>query len=116
MSKITIYHNPRCSKSRQTLELLGTHGVEADIIEYLKTPPDARQLAEILALLGMEPRELMRTGEPEYQDNALDSPDLSRDQLIQAMVDHPGLIQRPIVLCRGKAALGRPPENVLEIL
>lgn len=116
MSKITIYHNPRCSKSRQTLELLGTHGVEADIIEYLKTPPNVGQLTDILDLLGMEPRELMRTGEPEYKDNALDNPGLSRDQLIQAMVDHPRLIQRPIVLSRGKAALGRPPENVLEIL
>ena len=116
MSKITIYHNPRCSKSRQTLELLGTHGVEADIVEYLKTPPTSEQLAEILDLLGMEPRELMRTREPEYKDNTLDDPSLSRKQLIQAMVDHPRLIQRPIVLCKGKAALGRPPENVLEIL
>jgi len=116
MSRITIYHNPRCSKSRQTLELLGAHGVEADIVEYLKTPPNAEQLTEILELLGMEPRELMRTNESEYKDNALDNPDLSREQLIQAMVDHPRLIQRPIVLSRGKAALGRPPENVLEIL
>ncbi len=116
MSKITIFHNPRCSKSRQTLELLGTHGVEADIVEYLKTPPDAGQLAKILDLLGMEPRQLMRTNESEYKDNALDDPALSREQLIQAMVDHPRLIQRPIVLGMGKAALGRPPENVLEIL
>jgi arsenate reductase len=116
MSKITIYHNPRCSKSRQTLELLGTRGVEADIVEYLKTPPTSKQLAEILDLLGMEPRELMRTSEPEYKDNTLDDPSISREQLIQAMVDHPRLIQRPIVLCKGRAALGRPPENVLEIL
>ncbi len=116
MSKITIFHNPRCSKSRQTLELLGTHGVEADIVEYLKTPPDTGQLAKILDLLGMEPRQLMRTNESEYKDNALDDPALSREQLIQAMVDHPRLIQRPIVLGKGKAALGRPPENVLEIL
>ncbi len=116
MSKITIFHNPRCSKSRQTLELLGTHGVEADIVEYLKTPPDAGQLAKILDLLGMEPRQLMRTNESEYKDNALDDPALSREQLIQAMVDHPRLIQRPIVLGKGKAALGRPPEKILEIL
>ncbi len=116
MSKTTIYHNPRCSKSRQTLELLGAHGVEADIVEYLKTPPNAEQLAEILDLLGMEPRELMRANEPEYKDNRLDDPDLSREQLVQAMIDHPRLIQRPIVLSKGKAALGRPPENVLEIL
>ncbi len=116
MSDITIYHNPRCSKSRQTLELLGNQGVEPEIVEYLKTPPDAEQLAEILDLLGLQPRELMRTNEAEYRDNGLDDPELSRAQLIQAMVDHPGLIQRPIVLCNGKAALGRPPESVLEIL
>ncbi|MFQ5643225.1 MAG: arsenate reductase (glutaredoxin) [Thiogranum sp.] len=116
MSEITIYHNPRCSKSRQTLELLGRHGAEADIVEYLETPPDAGQLAEILDLLGMQPRELMRSNEAEYAANGLDDPGLSREQLIQAMVDHPGLIQRPIVLCKGRAALGRPPENVLEIL
>ncbi|GMQ84170.1 MAG: arsenate reductase (glutaredoxin) [Gammaproteobacteria bacterium] len=116
MSKTTIYHNPHCSKSRQTLELLDTHGVEADIVEYLKIPPNAGQLSEILDLLGMEPRELMRTNEPEYKDNTLDDPDLSREQLIQAMIDYPRLMQRPIVLSKGKAALGRPPENVLEIL
>jgi len=116
MSKITIYYNPRCSKSRQTLELLDKQGVELNIVEYLKTPPNAEQLVEILGLLGMEPRELVRTGEPEYKDNALDNPDLSREQLIQAMINYPALIQRPIVLSRGKAALGRPPENVLEIL
>ena len=116
MSKITIYHNPRCSKSRQALELLDSRGVEADIVEYLKTPPDAGQLTEILDLLGMEPRDLMRTNEPEYKDNKLDDPDLSREQLIQTMVDHPRLIQRPIVLGKGKAALGRPPEKILEVL
>jgi len=116
MSKVTIYHNPRCSKSRQTLELLDSRGIDRDIVEYLKTPPDSVQLAEILDLLDMEPRELMRTNEPEYRDNALDDPDLTREQLIQALVDYPRLIQRPIVLGKDKAALGRPPENVLEIL
>ncbi len=116
MSKITIYHNPRCSKSRQALELLDSRGIEADIVEYLKTPPDTGQLTEILDLLGMEPRDLMRTNEPEYKDNKLDDPDLSREQLIQAMVDHPRLIQRPIVLGKAKAALGRPPEKILEVL
>ena len=116
MSKITIYHNPRCSKSRQALELLDSRGVETDIIEYLKTPPDAGQLTEILDLLSMEPRDLMRTSEPEYKDNKLDDPELSREQLIQAMVDYPRLIQRPIVLGKGKAALGRPPEKILEVL
>ena len=116
MSKITIYHNPRCSKSRQALELLDSRDVEADIVEYLKTPPDVGQLTEILDLLGMEPRDLMRSNEPEYKDNKLDDPKLSREQLIQAMVDYPRLIQRPIVLGNGKAALGRPPEKILEIL
>ncbi|HHJ15395.1 MAG TPA: arsenate reductase (glutaredoxin) [Gammaproteobacteria bacterium] len=113
---ITLYHNPRCSKSRQTLELLNEKGVEPEIIEYLKTPPDAQQLEQILTLLGLEPRQLMRTGEAEYKDNNLDDPALSHAQLVQAMVDHPKLIQRPIVLHDGKAALGRPPESVLEIL
>ena len=113
---ITLYHNTRCSKSRQTLELLNREGVEPEIIEYLKTPPDARQLEQILDLLGLEPRQLMRSNEAEYKDNNLDDPGLSRAQLIQAMVEHPGLIQRPIVLHDGKAALGRPPESVLEIL
>ncbi|HED18776.1 MAG TPA: arsenate reductase (glutaredoxin), partial [Gammaproteobacteria bacterium] len=103
MPKTTIYHNPRCSKSRQTLELLDTHGIEVNIIEYLKTPPGIEQLEEILKLLNMQPRELMRTSESAYKDNALDDPGLSREQLIQAMVDHPGLIQRPIVLNKGKA-------------
>ena len=116
MSETTIYHNPRCSKSRQTLELLNTQGVEVHIVEYLKTPPNIEQLEEILNLLSIEPRELMRTNETEYKDNALDDPGLSREQLIQAMIDHPVLIQRPIVLNKGKAALGRPLENVLEIL
>lgn len=113
---VTLYHNPRCSKSRQTLELLTQKGVEPEIIEYLQTPPDAQQLEQILTMLGLEPRQLMRTGEVEYKDNNLADPALSRAQLIQAMVDHPRLIQRPIVLHNGKAALGRPPESVLEIL
>jgi arsenate reductase len=116
MSRVTIYHNPRCSKSRQTLELLRQHGVEPEIVEYLKTPPDAKQLNTILELLGLEPRELMRTNEAEYQDNNLADPALTREQLVQAMVEHPGIIQRPIVLSKGHAALGRPPEDVVEIL
>jgi arsenate reductase (glutaredoxin) len=116
MPKVTIYHNPRCSKSRQTLDLLQQRAIEPDIIEYLQTPPDARQLARILDLLGLEPRQLMRRDEAQYRDNRLDDPALSREQLIQAMVDHPNLIQRPIVVTGNRAALGRPPEQVLEIL
>lgn len=116
MAKVTIYHNPRCSKSRQTLDLLHQRDIQPDVIEYLKTPPDARQLERILELLGLEPRQLMRRDEAEYRDNGLDDPALSRAQLIQAMVDHPKLIQRPIVISGNRAALGRPPEQVLEVL
>ena len=116
MSKPTMYHNPRCSKSRQTLELLQARGIEPEIVEYLQSPPDARQLEQILDMLGLQPRQLMRTGETEYKENNLADTSLSRGELIQAMVDHPKLIQRPLVLNDGKAALGRPPEVVLEIL
>ena len=114
--KVTIYHNPRCSKSRQTLELLQSRGIEPEIIEYLKTPPSKSKLKEILKLLGMEPRDLMRKNEDEYKKAKLDNPKLSKDDLIAAMVKYPILIERPIVLAKGKAALGRPPEKVLEIL
>ena len=113
---IKIFHNPRCSKSRQTLELLQSSQVEPEIIEYLKTPPTAEELKQILAMLGLEPRQLMRTKEAEYKENDLDDESLSRDQLIDAMVAHPKLIERPIVIKNGKAAIGRPPEKVLEIL
>ena len=113
MSKPTMYHNPRCSKSRETLELLRARGIEPEIVEYLQSPPDARQLEQILDMLGLQPRQLMRTGETEYKENNLADTSLSRGELIQAMVDHPKLIQRPLVLNNGKAALGRPPELVL---
>jgi arsenate reductase len=112
----TIYHNPRCSKSRQTLQLLEERGVEPEIIKYLETPPDAATLDKILKQLKMEPRDLMRKGEAEYKDLGLADEGLSREQLILAMVENPKLIERPIVINKGKAALGRPPENVLEIL
>lgn len=111
-----IFHNPRCSKSRQTLELLTERGIEPEIIRYLETPPTEQQLEDILAALELDPRDLMRTKEKEYKEQGLDDPDLSREQLIAAMVATPKLIERPIVLANGKAALGRPPENVLSIL
>lgn len=114
--KTTIYHNPRCSKSRQTLALLRERGVEPEIIEYLKNPPDREQLSNLLALLKLEPRALMRRQEAAYKERKLDDPGLSREQLIAAMVECPILIERPIVLANGKAALGRPPENALGIL
>lgn len=111
-----IFHNPRCSKSRQTLELLNERGIEPEIIRYLETPPTAEELGNILDMLGCEPRELMRTKETEYKELGLDNPELSREQLLQAMSEHPRLIERPIVIRNNKAALGRPPENVLTIL
>lgn len=114
--KAAIYHNPRCSKSRQTLALLRERGVEPEIIEYLKNPPDRERLSDILALLKLEPRALMRRQEAAYKELKLDNPGLSKEQLIAAMVGSPILIERPIVLANGKAALGRPPENVLGIL
>ncbi|MEM7123991.1 MAG: arsenate reductase (glutaredoxin) [Pseudomonadota bacterium] len=114
---VTIYHNPRCSKSRQTLALLEENGVEPDIVEYLKTPPDAATLDAVLKLLGMEPRDVMRKKEDPFKALGLDDPAKSRAELIQAMVENPVLIERPIVVKDGKkAALGRPPEQVLEIL
>jgi arsenate reductase len=113
---VAIYHNPRCSKSRQTLKLLQDNGVEPEVIEYLKTPPDRATLERILDMLGIQPRELMRKKEREYKDNNLADPSLTRDQLIDALLAHPKLIERPIVIKNGKAALGRPPEQILEIL
>ncbi len=113
---ITIYHNPRCSKSRQTLALLEEKGIKPTIKEYLKDVPSADELNEILNMLSMEPRELMRKNETEYKENKLDNLALSRDELIAGMVSNPKLIERPIVINNGKAAIGRPPESVLEIL
>ncbi len=113
---IVIYHNPRCSKSRQTLQLLQEQGLEPEIIEYLKQPPSIGELERILGLLGMEPRALMRRKEKRYQELGLNDPQLEPRALIQAMVDNPVLIERPIVINGDKAALGRPPENVLGIL
>ena len=113
---VRIYHNPRCSKSRATLELLRERGIEPRVIDYLKTPPTREELERILDLLGLEPRELMRRNEEEYKAADLDDPGLTRDTLILAMIQRPKLIQRPIVLAHGKAAIGRPPEQVLEIL
>jgi arsenate reductase len=113
---VTIYHNPRCSKSRNTLALLQENGVEPEVVLYLETPPSAEQLAELLSKLGISARELLRKGEDAYKDNNLKDPDLSEQQLIAAMVATPKLIERPIVVKGNKAVLGRPPENVLELI
>ena len=113
---VTIWHNPRCSKSRQTLKLLTERGIEPTVVEYLKTPPDLAELRETLDKLAMAPRDLMRRKEPPYKAEGLDDESLPDHDLIRAMHDHPVLIERPVVLAGGKAALGRPPERVLEIL
>ena len=113
---ITVYHNPKCSKSRQTLKLLEEKATGIQVIEYLKNPPTAQKLKEILSLLEISPRDLMRKKEDEYKDLGLNNSALSDEDLIDSMVQHPVLIERPIVLANGKAALGRPPENVLNIL
>ena len=113
---VTIYHNPRCSKSRAALKLLREKGVEPEIVEYLKTPPDAKTIGGLLARLGMEPRQLMRKGEKPYKELGLADESKPRAALIKAMVENPILIERPIAVNGEKVALGRPPENVLEIL
>ena len=113
---VTIYHNPRCSKSRQTLEILKGHNIDVEIIEYLKTSPDAGTLKQILSYLEIPARELLRKGESAYKEAGLDDRNLSEDELIAAMVEHPILIERPVVVNNGKAAIGRPPESVLDIL
>lgn len=113
---VAIWHNPRCSKSRGTLELLQARGIEPAVIDYQENPPSAADIAHALKLLGMQPRDLMRKGEPVYAELALDDPALTREQLIDAMAKHPILIERPIVFANGKAAIGRPPESVLAIL
>jgi len=111
---VTIYHNPRCSKSRETLKLLQAQGIEPEIVEYLDTPPDEKELQAVLTMLGIGPRELLR--KKEAKEAGLDDPNLSDAQLIEGMIAHPKTIERPIVIKDGKAALGRPPERVLEIL
>lgn len=116
MSEFTIYHNPRCSKSRQTLQLLEENGITPDIVLYLETPPGAGQIRGLLKKLGIGARDLLRKGEDEYRDNNLKDPGLSEEQLIAAMVEHPKLIERPIVVRGDKAVLGRPPENVFELM
>ncbi len=112
---VKIYHNPRCSKSRQTLALLKENGIEPKIIEYLKTPPSIDEIRNLLEILGIEARQLMRTGEGIYKELGLKSEN-SESKLIQAMANNPKLIERPIVVNGKKAVIGRPPENVLKII
>ncbi|MDI9777402.1 arsenate reductase (glutaredoxin) [Pseudomonas sp.] len=116
MTDLTLYHNPRCSKSRGALELLEQRGLAPTIVRYLETPPDAATLKALLGKLGIAPRQLLRSGEDEYTSLDLANPTLSDAQLIDAMVNHPKLIERPILVAGDKAVIGRPPEKVLEIL
>ncbi|MCK6932385.1 arsenate reductase (glutaredoxin) [Enterobacter roggenkampii] len=114
---VKIYHNPRCSKSRDTLSLLKSNGVEPEVVLYLDTPPDTQTLRQLLHMLGMgSARDLMRKKEDLYTSLNLNDDRLSEDRLIQAMVENPKLIERPIVVANGQARIGRPPEDVLEIL
>ncbi len=113
---VTIYHNPRCSKSRQTLALLEGRGIQLNIIHYLETPLDTTTLKSILKSLNLPARQLLRHGESIYKEMGLDDDTLSEDILIKAMVKHPILIERPIVVHGNHAVIGRPPENVLNIL
>lgn len=111
-----IYHNPRCSKSRQTLEILRRSGVEPTVVEYLNNPPTVERLSKIIGWLGIKPRDLLRKKEDAYKENNLSDKKLSDEEIVMAMVKNPVLIERPIVIIGNKAVLGRPPENVLDIL
>ena len=113
---ITIWHNPRCSKSRATLALLEERNLQPNIVIYQETPPTRKELDSVLEKLGLSPRDLIRRGEYPYKTLRLDNPDLTRKQLIEAMVANPVLIERPVVINGDKAAVGRPPEAVLDIL
>lgn len=113
---ITIYHNPRCSKSRQTLAILEENTITPDIRLYLDDPLSATELKELLSLLRKAPRDIIRRGEAEYKESGANDPSLDDDAIIALMVQHPKLIERPIVVHDGKAVLGRPPENVLQLI
>ncbi len=116
MTELILYHNPRCSKSRSALELLEQRGLSPSVIRYLETPPSAAELQQILARLGISPRQLLRSGEEEYKTLNLADPTPTDGQIIDAMVAHPKLIERPILVAGDVAVIGRPPEKVLEIL
>ncbi|WAJ39451.1 arsenate reductase (glutaredoxin) [Pseudomonas sp. GOM7] len=116
MTDLTLYHNPRCSKSRGALELLEARGLQPKVVRYLETPPSAAELRDLLGKLGISARQLLRSGEDEYKALGLADTSLSDAQLIEAMVQQPKLIERPILVAGDKAVIGRPPEKVLELL
>ena len=113
--KPRIYHNPRCSKSRATLELLRTRGIEPEIIEYLKTPPAAQALKVLLGKLGLAPRDIVRTGEAEFKEAGIDLSAADDETVLTLIADDPKVLQRPIVETERDARIGRPPEQVLEL-
>ena len=115
--KALVYHNPRCSKSRKTVEILKEHGLDVECVDYLTTPLDKKKLKNIMKLLGVDdPREMMRTKEKEFRESGLDDPNLTLDAMLNTISQHPILLERPIVIIGGKAVIGRPPENVLHLL
>jgi arsenate reductase len=114
-SQVVIYHNPRCSKSRATLQILQEHGIQPKIIEYLKTPPNGEEINELLDMLNISPRNLLRKGEDVYKLLDLKNKNISDTNIVSAMVNNPILIERPIVVINGKAKIGRPPEQVLDL-
>jgi len=116
MSQYRIYHNPRCSKSRQTLSMLEEKGIKPEVVLYMDSPPSTTQLEQLIQQLGITARELLRRGEDEYRELNLAEPSLTESQLIDAMATHPKLIERPIVIKGSRAVLGRPPENVLALI
>ena len=116
MNNFTIYHNPRCSKSRQTLELLKENNIEPEIILYLENPPSEEKLTELIDLLGINPRDLLRKGEEEYKAHNLKDENIKGEDIIKIMTENPKLIERPIVISKNKAIIGRPPENVLKLI
>ena len=116
MASLTIYHNPRCSKSRQTLELINNHGVEVEIVEYIKQPPSIEQLKNILSSLNLKAQDIMRKKEAEYKDSGLNNASLTEEQQLKLMIKNPKVMERPIVVKGNKAIIGRPPENVLALI
>ena len=114
--KLVIYHNPRCSKSRETLQILEDNNARPEIIEYLDEPPSAQELSRIIGMLGISARDLLRSTEQAYSDAGLDDDSLSEEDIVNAICKHPSLLQRPIVVAGNKAVIGRPPVKVLDII
>ena len=115
-NNLVIYHNARCSKSRETLQIIQSHDIEPEIIDYLDEPPDPAELKRIIALLGVQARDIMRTTEPVYRDAELDDDSLSEDDIVEAICEYPELLQRPIVISGDRAIIGRPPSRVIELI